>query len=54
VVARADGEGATHAADGRRTKNSDMGWTVEIEGWQNGRTAGRQTTLTFLISSIDF
>jgi hypothetical protein len=27
---------------------------VEIEGWQNGRTAGRQTTLTFLISSIDF
>ena len=53
MVARADGEGATHAADGRRTKNSDVGWTVEIEGWQNGRTAGRQTTLTFLISSIE-
>jgi ribonuclease HI len=48
-------EGATHAADGRRTKNSDVGWTVKIEGWQNGRTTGRQTTLTFLlISSIDY
>jgi hypothetical protein len=42
VVARADGEGATHAADGRRTKNSDVGWTVEIEGRQNDRTTERQ------------
>jgi hypothetical protein len=23
---------------GRRTKNMDVGWTVEIEGRQNGRT----------------
>jgi hypothetical protein len=31
------GKGRT--ADGRRTINRDVGWTVEIEGWQNGRTA---------------
>jgi hypothetical protein len=37
------GKGRT--ADGRRTINMDVGWTVE--------TAERQTTLTFLISSID-
>jgi hypothetical protein len=28
---------ARRTADGRRTKNSDVGWTVEIEGRQNGR-----------------
>ena len=29
------GREATHV---RRTKNIDVGWTVEIERWQNGRT----------------
>jgi hypothetical protein len=47
------GGNTRRTADGRRTKNRDVGWTVEIEGRQNGRTAERQTTLTFLISSID-
>jgi hypothetical protein len=31
------GKGRT--ADGRRMINRDVGWTVEIEGRQNGRTA---------------
>jgi hypothetical protein len=29
---------ARRTADRRRTKNIDVGWTVEIKGWQNGRT----------------
>ena len=32
------GGNARTMADGRRTKNRDAGWTVEIEGRQNGRT----------------
>jgi hypothetical protein len=32
------GGDARRMADGRRTKNVDVGWTVEIERWQNGRT----------------
>jgi hypothetical protein len=44
---------ARRTTDGRHTKNRDVGWTVQIEGRQNGRTQWRQTTLTFLTSSID-
>jgi hypothetical protein len=32
------GGDARRTADGRRTKNRDVGWTVEIERRQNGRT----------------
>jgi hypothetical protein len=36
------GGDARTTADGRRTQNSDVGWTVEIEDRQNGRTAERK------------
>jgi hypothetical protein len=36
------GGDARRMADGRRTKNRDVGWTVEIEGRQNGRTTERK------------
>jgi hypothetical protein len=32
------GGDARRTADGRHTKNRDVGWTVEIEGRQNSRT----------------
>ena len=35
---RGRGRGGREATHVRRTKNIDVGWTVEIEGRQNGRT----------------
>jgi hypothetical protein len=35
---RGRGRGGREATHVRRTKNIDVGWTVEIERWQNGRT----------------
>ena len=35
------------------TQTYDAIWTVQIDGRQNGRTAGRQTTIAYLISSRD-
>jgi hypothetical protein len=35
---RGRGRGGREATHVRRTKNIDVGWMVEIEGWQNGRT----------------
>jgi hypothetical protein len=32
------GRGGWEATHVRRTKNIDVGWTVEIERWQNGKT----------------
>jgi hypothetical protein len=50
VVARADGKGRRTRLtdDARKTVTWDGQWRL-----RDGRTTGRQTTLTFLISSID-